>query len=234
MDSTEIVLAIISVLGTISSILFAYLAFKRSNKQEHKDEGKNEGVMLSEIGYIKSSIDRIEKSLNHLEERYTDLSNRLVKVEESTKNAHKRITELHDEIKGGANHEQIMNEILLNVLSCVVTAVVIPLITLLGSKLIKWISSKIDNEKTEKYITEATTIVLDAVKCVFQTYVEALKKEGNFGKDAQLIALNKAKDIVLSQLSEDIKNYIKTNFGDVDTWITTQIEASINTLKNKK
>ena len=72
---------------------------------EHKDEGKNEGVMLSEIGYIKSSIDRIEKSLNHLEERYTDLSNRLVKVEESTKNAHKRITELHDEIKGGQNHE---------------------------------------------------------------------------------------------------------------------------------
>lgn len=105
MDSTEIVLAIISVLGTISSILFAYLTFKRSNKLEHKDEGKNEGVMLSEIGYIKSSIDRIEKSLNHLEERYTDLSNRLVKVEESTKNAHKRITELHDEIKGGANHE---------------------------------------------------------------------------------------------------------------------------------
>ena len=117
-----------------------------------------------------------------------------------------------------------MNEILLNVLSCIVTAVIIPLITLLGSKLIKWISSKIDNEKTSKYIAEATTIVLDAVKCVFQTYVEALKKEGNFGKDAQLIALNKAK-------SEDIKNYIKTNFGDVDTWITTQIEASINTLK---
>ena len=125
-----------------------------------------------------------------------------------------------------------MNEILLNVLSCVVTAVVIPLITLLGSKLIKWISSKIDNEKTEKYITEATTIVLDAVKCVFQTYVEALKKEGRFNKDAQLIALNKAKDIVLAQLSDDIKEYINKNFGDVDTWINTQIEASINTLKN--
>ena len=94
------------------------------------------------------------------------------------------------------------------------------------------ISSKIDNDKTEKYVTEATTIVLDAVKCVFQTYVEALKKEGNFGKDAQLIALNKAKDIVLTQLSEDIKDYINKNFGDVDTWINTQIEASINTLKN--
>lgn len=126
-----------------------------------------------------------------------------------------------------------MNEILLNVLSCVVTAVIIPLITLLGSKLIKWISGKIDNEKTSKYLTEATTIVLDAVKCVFQTYVEALKKEGSFNKDAQLIALNKAKEIVLNQLSNDVKEYIKSNFGDIDTWLTTQIEASINTLKNK-
>ncbi len=79
-----------------------------------------------------------------------------------------------------------MNEILLNVLSCIVTAVVIPLITLLGSRLIKWISSKIDNEKTEKYVTDATNIVLDAVKCVFQTYVDTLKKKGSFDKDAQL------------------------------------------------
>lgn len=73
---------------------------------------------------------------------------------------------------------------------------------------------------------------MDAVKCVFQTYVEALKKEGSFNKDAQLIALNKAKDIVLAQLSDDIKDYIDKNFGDIDTWINTQIEASINTLKN--
>lgn len=125
-----------------------------------------------------------------------------------------------------------MNEILLNILSCIVTVVVIPLITLLGTKLIKWISSKIDNEKAAKYLSEATAIVLDAVKCVFQTYVEVLKKEGSFNASAQVIALNKAKDIVLDQLNEDIKKYIQNNFGDVDTWITTQIEASINTLKN--
>ena len=73
---------------------------------------------------------------------------------------------------------------------------------------------------------------MGAVKCVFQTYVKALKKEGSFNNDAQLIALNNAKDIVLAQLSEDIKDYINKNFGDVDTWINTQIEASINTLKN--
>ncbi len=57
MSSTEIVLTIISVAGTVSSILFAYLAFKRGNKTENKAEGKNEGVLISDIGYIKSSID---------------------------------------------------------------------------------------------------------------------------------------------------------------------------------
>ena len=98
-----------------------------------------------------------------------------------------------------------LDDILLNVLSCVVTVVVIILTTLLGSKLIKWVSNKIDNEKTEKYIAEVTTIVLDAIKCVFQNYVEALKKKGNFRKNSKLTALNKAKDIVLSQLSKDNK-----------------------------
>ena len=34
-----------------------------------------------------------------------EISNRLVKVEESTKNVHKKITEFRDEIKRGANHE---------------------------------------------------------------------------------------------------------------------------------
>ena len=62
--------------------------------------------------------------------------------------------------------------------------------------------------------------------------VEALKKEGNFNKDAQLIALNKARDITLEQLSADTKNYITENFGDLNTWINTQIEAIINLLKN--
>ena len=61
---------------------------------------------------------------------------------------------------------------------------------------------------------------------------EALKPEGSVNKDDQLIALNKAKDIVLAQLSEDIKEYINKNFGNVDAWINTQIEASISTLKN--
>lgn len=125
-----------------------------------------------------------------------------------------------------------MDDIFINILSCIVTVIILPLITLLGSKLIKWISKKIDDENVERNLIKATNIVLDAVKYVLQTYVDNLKKEGKFTKDAQLIAFNKAKEIVLSQFNEEIKNYIKNNFGDIDSWIDVQIEASINNLKN--
>lgn len=126
-----------------------------------------------------------------------------------------------------------MNEILLNIISVVVTAVVIPLISLLGSKLYKLINSKIKNEKGAKCLTEASEIVLNAVRSVFQTYVESLKKSGSFDKDAQIEALNLAKNIALSQLSAETKTYISSNFGDLNEWLITSIEAGINKLKNQ-
>lgn len=116
----------------------------------------------------------------------------------------------------------------------VVTAVVIPLISLLGSKLYELINSKIKNEKGTKCLTEVSEIVLNAVRFVFQTYVESLKKSGSFDKDVQIEALNLAKNIVLSQLSAETKTFISPNYGDLNEWLITSIEAGINKLKNQK
>ena len=125
-----------------------------------------------------------------------------------------------------------MNELLLNILSVVVTAVVIPLITLLGTKLIQWVGTKIKNEKAAKLLSNATTVVLNAVKTVFQTYVDSLKKSGNFTVEAQKEALIRAKNICFQQLGAETTDYIQSNFGDIDAWLSVQIEATINTLKN--
>lgn len=127
-----------------------------------------------------------------------------------------------------------MNEMLINIISVLVTAVVIPVISLLGAKLVSWLSTKIKNEKANKMIKTATEIVVSAVKTVFQTYVDALKKEGKFDKESQILALTKAKDIALSQMTEDVKEFIQTNYRELDLWLTIQIEATINTLKMKK
>ncbi len=124
-----------------------------------------------------------------------------------------------------------MNEILLNILSVVVSAVVLPLISLIGAKLVSFINAKINNEKASKLLEKATEIVTSAVRSVFQTYVEALKKNGTFDKDSQVSALNQAKTIVINQMTDEVKTYISATYGDLDNWLSTNIEATINKLK---
>lgn len=126
-----------------------------------------------------------------------------------------------------------MNEILINIISVVVTSIVLPLLSIAGAKLVKLINSKINNNKAANFLSTATTIIINAVRTVFQTYVETLKKEDKFDEASQKLALLKARDIALNQMTDDVKNYITSTYGDLDTWINTNIEATINILKNK-
>ena len=88
---TKVVVTMVGLAASISSIVFALLAFKRSEKQEHKTEGKSEGLILSDIGYIKACVDRMEKNLAIVDERYRNVVERLAKVEENVVNAQKRL-----------------------------------------------------------------------------------------------------------------------------------------------
>ena len=67
---------------------------------------------------------------------------------------------------------------------------------------------------------------------MFQTYVQSLKASGSFDSQAQSIALGKAKAIIESELTEDLKRFIGENYGDVASWIGNAIETSIYKLKN--
>lgn len=125
-----------------------------------------------------------------------------------------------------------MNQILLNILAAVTTCIILPLISFLGIKLSQWLSTKIKDEKAAALFTKAVDIVTNAVRITFQTYVESLKNSGSFGKDEQSIAFEKAKAIIVSELTEDLKTFIAQNYGDLQTWISNQIEATIYKLKN--
>lgn len=119
--------------------------------------------------------------------------------------------------------------ILLSALSIVITA----LVTWGTERLIALINSKIKNTKYAKYLADSVDIVSRAVKTTYQTYVEALKDKNMFTSDAQVEALNKAKDIAISQLSTEMKTFIESNFGDMEKWLTSTIESVIYDLKKK-
>lgn len=125
-----------------------------------------------------------------------------------------------------------MSQIFVNILVSVISAGILALLSFVGTKLCAFIDSKVKDTKGNALLKQATTVVLNAVRATFQTYVESLKNSGSFDGEAQLKALNQAKDTALSQLTTEVKDYITSNFGDLNSWLTTQIESSINLLKN--
>ena len=82
----EITISILGVLGTLSSILFAYLAFRRNDKKDIKTNATKEAEILLDIKYIKSSSDRMEKKIDRLDSNYNELLSRIIKVEERLDN----------------------------------------------------------------------------------------------------------------------------------------------------
>ena len=119
-------------------------------------------------------------------------------------------------------------------------SIVVPIAVTAATALISWgltlltalVKGKIGDETAAKYLNGAIGIVDGAVKATYQTYVQALKESGDFDKEAQLAALEKAKYAALAQLSEDAKEYIRALYGDLDKWLETQIESRLYELKN--
>lgn len=124
-----------------------------------------------------------------------------------------------------------MNEIITSIIGIVVTTVVLPLITLAGTRLIQFLNNKIKDDKTKRIMVSIATVVERSVRAIFQTYVESLKKTGTFDKDAQQTALILAKQEVLKELDIEAKEFIMSNYGDVNNYLTNQIEATISLLK---
>lgn len=91
--------ALLGVIGTVSGIIFAYLGYNRGVKMQCKDEGIDSGELKANITYIRSGVDDIKIDLKAQERRVGDLSERVIRVEESNKNAHQRIDEIKDELK---------------------------------------------------------------------------------------------------------------------------------------
>ena len=82
---TELMISLISSIGVVTSITFSYLAYKRSGNNDLHKEAQKEGKLLSDIAYIKSSIDRMELKLDNVENNYQSLLVRIIKLEDRVK-----------------------------------------------------------------------------------------------------------------------------------------------------
>lgn len=87
---------------------------------------------------------------------------------------------------------------------------------------------QVNSDIVDNYITKISETITDCVIATNQTYVEALKKEGAFTKEAQEEAFNRTLKNVLAILGEDCIEYLETITSDVEAYLKNKIEAEVN------
>ena len=105
--------------------------------------------------------------------------------------------------------------------------------SVVGGFIIRFINKKIKNDTIKNLLLGAVNIVSDGVKFTYQTYVEEIKGTTLWDKDAQERAMQKTIDYVKNTMTQQAKDYIVANYGDLEAWIRQQAEIQINNAKNK-
>lgn len=133
-----------------------------------------------------------------------------------------------------------MAELIQDILYIIITSAGL----LLVRELMDFISAKVDEVQTNKeiknnelmnqYIDMAQQVVYDVVLSVSQTYTETLKKQGNFNKEAQEKAKEMAMNTAKTLISYEAKKAIIDIYGNLDEYLSTQIESLVKQTKETK
>lgn len=97
MEGMNGLLTVISVISTLCAIVFGYAAFSRNKRKDDEDGGAKNASIMSDLGYIKASVDDIKRKQEKQDAQHLEVISRLTAVEASAKQAHRRI----DTITGG-------------------------------------------------------------------------------------------------------------------------------------
>ena len=120
-------------------------------------------------------------------------------------------------------------------LSQIFEVCIIPLLGVLTTFLVRYINAKmktlvdtISDEKQKKYIEMLNNTITDCVIATTQTYVDTLKKQGKFDKEAQEQAFLMTFNAVSDLLTEESKKYLNEAIEDLDLYIKQKIESEVN------
>lgn len=120
-----------------------------------------------------------------------------------------------------------MQEIITDTLSIVIQGVVLTLLGIGLGYLKTWLQAKIDSERLDSAIAEATDAVYTAVAEQSQKFVDDLKQADAFNQDAAKLAatgaLRRTKDILSCRSKEILTEYK----GDAEEYLIAKIEEAV-------
>ena len=123
----------------------------------------------------------------------------------------------------------------IELLSQIFEVCIIPLLGVLTTFLVRYINAKMktladttNDKKQKKYIEMLNNTITDCVIATTQTYVDTLKKQGKFDKEAQEQAFLMTFKAVSGLLTEESKKYLNEAIEDLDLYINQKIESEVN------
>lgn len=134
---------------------------------------------------------------------------------------------------------QILESIDANaVIGVIISAVILPLLASLTKQIRQFITAKRDEVLTNQvndaciyWINALAKLVDEAVVATNQTFVDALKKQGAFTEEKWNEAFEKTKNSIMTSLPKVAISTLKGAVGDLDVYLETLIQSSVN--KNK-
>ena len=129
---------------------------------------------------------------------------------------------------------------MLNYVLYIVLTVILPVVAKYAVALIKTkihesniIMDATHNEDLGRIVEGALSDVMDAVLYINQIYVDSLKSNGIFDKEAQEKAFNRAYVEAMNMISDEAKKVIEGLYGSFDKWLKLKIESSVNMTKKQ-
>ncbi|MEK4881415.1 MULTISPECIES: hypothetical protein [Paenibacillus] len=90
------IVPIISVAAALSGIALGWIGRTKAFKQEVAQEAGNGAVLRTDVEYIKRGVDDIRADVRVQGQRTDALAERVTRVEESAKQAHKRLDKIEE------------------------------------------------------------------------------------------------------------------------------------------
>ena len=94
MNGQDIILSIIGVVGTLSSIIFAFLAFTRNSKADTKKDAVDLASIKIDCKYTRDNIERLDRRFDEYERKQINIAERITKLEEHNNRTDSRLDKL--------------------------------------------------------------------------------------------------------------------------------------------
>lgn len=84
--------------GVISFVI-GYLTFMRNRDKDTRSDAHRDAVLGAKLDMVVSGVETIKVDLKTSDKRITELSEHLIRTDESVKQAHKRLDKIEDRIE---------------------------------------------------------------------------------------------------------------------------------------